>query len=149
MARTVVTIGATGFTDLILGEGTDYHLPPSWLNVGTSGFRKQTPDSPWTTGRSLTSFALDVVTFSAKFEIGNVTSPLSSVTVLNDLDALLQRVRTADWTFQVAYDTTAVMKWTCEPAAVTPDFNRLLLAAGWLPVTVTAERDPIPVTGPF
>jgi hypothetical protein len=147
-ARIVVTIGATGFTDLTLGEGTVYRLPPGWLNAGNSDFRKQFTNDANVAGRVLSQAVLDVVQFSFRTEIGEgSTPPTDTVTLLNALDALIQRVRTVDWTFQVAYDS-AVMKWTCEPAAAAPDFNRMFLQ-GWLPVTVAVTRDPKPVTGPF
>lgn len=146
-ARTVVKISRTG-TDLTLGEGTIYRLPPNWLNAGTSDYRRGLATAPNSPGRTITDRTLDVVTFTAKFNIGEDRGPSAAAELLTALGDLIDAVRQDVWTFQVTYDTTAVMKWKCEPAAITPDFNHMFLQ-GWLPVTLTVARHPIPVTGPF
>lgn len=149
MARIVVTIDRTSLSlgTLTLGEGTNYHLPDGWLNVGTSEYRRNTPTAPNSPGRQLTDHVLDTVTFTAKVNIG-LANQTSVAAVWSAFGVLIAAVRQESWTFQVAYDGAATMKWTCEPAAIAPDFTSLFMQ-GMLPVTLTVPRSPIPVTGPF
>lgn len=135
-------------SDLVMGEGTLYRLPDRWLNAGVSEYRRRTPTPDGNVpGRQLTDYVLDVVTPTITTLIGD--NGTSVADIKSAFSTLIDAVRQPPgWTFQVSYSGTVVAKWKCEPAAIAPDFGKLLLS-GFLPVTLTVPRNPIPVTGPF
>lgn len=146
--RVTGTIVATGYTDLSIGRSGLIGFPKNWLSAGTSDWKRGTPaTAPNVPGRVLTDHSLDVVTFTATLRLGAEDGSTNTVTIINTLGDLINRVRVNGWHFTFAYDS-ATFEWACEPAAVAPQFDRMFLD-GFMLVTLTVPRNPIPVQGPF
>lgn len=146
--RVTGTVAATGFTDLLIGRSELIGFPKGWLNAGTSDWKRGTPAiAPNVPGRVLGDHSLDVITFTATFRLGSEDGSTDTVTILNTLGDLLDRVRVNGWHFTFTYDSAAT-EWICEPAAATPQFDRMFLD-GFMLVQLTVPRNPIPVQGPF
>lgn len=157
-ARIIATIDRTSLSlaDLTLGEGTIYRLGPApgsapgtpWLTAGLSDYRRNTPTPQANVpGRQVTDWVLDTITSGATLTIGDGETPLADV--IAAFTVLIAAVRQDPWwRFTVTYDTVTIADWSCEPAAIQPDYTKLLLS-GFLPVTLTMPRQPIPVSGPF
>lgn len=148
------TIAASGYSDLAFGLGTLYNCPTGWLQAGTSDWKKTIAQSGGNVpGRIVGDKALDEIQFTARFDIGATDGSTDAVSIGNALSDLIDRVRVDDWTFTVSYKRTEAatpltFTWTCEVAAVTPDIGKMLLN-GYMPVTLTVMRWPIPAAGPF